>query len=107
MTTCTVDDPIEWPRGTTDYLEGTAYANVDLAAQPVAATFDRVTFIACSWTGSSTYNPAEEFPYSRTWRTTQVVTDADLPAGITYEVFIRITDNPEISYVEAGTITFT
>lgn len=106
MTTCT-DSSRTWVRGTIEYLEGTATANVELDAQPVAITLDRAgdTFIPSQWEGTGTWN-AGNTEFTRTWRTVNPVTDADLPGFESGEVYVRITSTPEIPLVFAGTITY-
>lgn len=102
-TTCCVDELVEWPRASSDYLLGTVNisSGVTITTQPVAITFDGVTFIDAEWQGS----PGT----SRDWMA--YLTPGDLPAGQTYDVVVRITDTSGEEPVEAlitvGTITFT
>lgn len=102
MTTCTTETDIEWPTGQSDWLTGTATVNITIDTQTVEVSIDSgQTYVAASWVGS----PA----MSREWQA--YVTPADLPAGMTYEVLVKIHDTTGPSPVDvilpAGTITFT
>ncbi len=81
-------------RGTTEYLDVTVTCDVELGSQAVAISFDRDTWLNAAWIGSA-----------GTTRTCRVlVADANLPAGRDANVFVRVTDTPEIPVILAGPI---
>lgn len=95
MTDCSTSSTRTWVRGSTEYLEYAVTANVPLDSQVVEITFDRDTFHTAAWIGDI-----------GTTRTCQVlISDAELPADSAVDVFIRITDTPEIPLIPAGTLT--
>lgn len=101
--TCATPETDNWTRGTVEYLQYAIKADVELNTQPVHFTFDRVTFLAAEWIGTDT----EVSPgvHQRTARL--LVTDDDLPDGFAAEVYVRVTDNPEIPLIPAGTLSIT
>lgn len=101
MTTCTSTTDTTWTRGSTEYLKYKITADVALDAQPVYFTFNRTDFLPAEWTGSDT----ETSPGVHERVARRLITDADLPDGFAAEVWIRITDSPEIPLVSAGSIT--
>lgn len=93
---------LEWRREQSDWMQGDVSVNVVINAQPVAITFDGVTYIDAEWMGA----PGT----TRSWQA--YVTPADIPAGVlTTEVVVRIKDTsgpqPVEALLPAGTITFT
>jgi hypothetical protein len=102
--TCQTTDVRTWVRGSVDYLTYDVTADVELGDQDVAITFDRTALIPATWIGTDTEN--DDHTHTRPCRTVNVISDDDLPAGISAEVFIKITDNPAIPFIDAGTITF-
>lgn len=85
-----------WVLGTVEYLDAQITADVTLDdAEPVAFTFDRDTFHDAEWIG-----------VAGTTRTCRLlVDDSMLPAGAqTVEVFVRITDNPEVPLIPQGSL---
>lgn len=98
--TCTVHNP-EWNPLQSDWFTGTATLNVSIDAQTVAVSVDSgTTFLDAAWVG----DPG----LTRAW---QVYLTPDLiPAGLTYQVIVRVGDNsgpePVSVFLDAGTITF-
>jgi len=91
----TQPDERVWPRGTVEYLEATVTADVVIADDdPVAFTFDRETFHTAEWTGIA--------GNTRTCRV--LLDDTLLPAAPASDVYVRVTDNPEIPLIPAGTL---
>ena len=81
--------------GTTEYVEATIYAGVSLSAQAVAFSFDRAAWITAAWTGSAgTQRDARA-----------LVNTGNLPAAGTYDLYVRVTDNPEIPVFSVGKVT--
>lgn len=83
--------------GTVQYLRANLTANDVLDAQPVEFSLDRTTWYAGLWAG----DPG-------TTRTAEILLGGpDFPtpqAGRTYEIFVRITDNPEIPIMSVGLV---
>lgn len=80
-------------KGSVEYLSVTVTADVTLDAQPVAISFDRTTWVACTWQGTAGLT-----------RTASVLAnDANLPATNS-PVFVKVTDSPEVPIVNAGTL---
>lgn len=92
---------LEWPRGQVDHLRARISLTDDLeqAVQiaddlPVSFTFDRETFHDGEWIGDVDST-----------RVCRVLVDDDmLPDYPMVEVFVRLTDNPEIPYIPVGTL---
>lgn len=85
-----------WPRGTVEYLEAEIIANVEIADdEPVEFTFDRQTFHTGAWIGDAA-----------TTRVCRVlVDDTMLPDGAqTVDVFVRVTDDPEVPLIPQGSL---
>lgn len=81
-------------RGTAEYLTLTVVGNVTLDAQAVEFSFDKVTWITAAWQGSSgTTRKARIF-----------LEEDDLPTATSNKVYVRITDDPEIPILIAGTL---
>lgn len=103
MTTCTLDDIVEWDRASSDYLLGTVSitSGVTITDQAVAITFDGTNFITAVW--------QDDPGTTRDWMA--YLTPADIPPGVTYDVVVRITDTsgdlPVEAFITVGTITFT
>lgn len=96
MTTCTTDDTRVIQRGTTEYLKIELTADVTLDAQPVAFSLDdEATWLTAEGVGSP--------GLVRTYR--HLLLPAEQPDGEQVEVLVRITDNPEIVIISAGTLT--
>jgi hypothetical protein len=91
----------DWPRGQVDYLDASITLTDGLGDpvsiqddEPVAFTFDRVTFYDGAWLGvvGST-------------RTCQVLVDDDmLPAYAVVDVFVRVTDTTTTPLIPVGTL---
>lgn len=102
MTTCScTDKPTLWPREQTDWLTGTVTVNVTIDTQPVSVSIDSgTTFLDAEWTGSA--------GTTRGWQAR--VIPADVPAGLTYQVVVKVHDtsgpDPVDVLLDAGTITF-
>lgn len=94
--TCTTVGNRTWPEGNEEFLEYEVTANVELDAQTVEITLDRVTYLEAEWIG----DPGN----TRSCRTVLPVTNANLPGPQAFEVFIRITDTPEVPLFLAETI---
>lgn len=103
ITNCSHDHVTEWVRESRDLMGGDVAVDVTIDAQPVAITFDDgLTFVDADWVG-----PPD---MTRTWLA--YITPELLPAAMTVEVLVRITDDtdpgqPIEAYFPAGTITFT
>lgn len=83
-------------RGTVEYLTGTVEADVTITdSDTVAVSFDRVTWHTAGWVGAE--------GTTRTWRILVGDTVA-LPGPRESGVYVRVTDNPEIPVVLAGTV---
>lgn len=81
--------------GTTEYVVVTVYASVTLSAQAVHVSFDRTTWIAAAWLGSS-----------GTQRQAQALINAgNLPVAGTYTLYVRVNDGTEIPILSAGMVT--
>jgi hypothetical protein len=78
-------------RDSVEYLEVTVTADGVLDAQPVYVSFDRVDWLECVWQGTAGLT-----------RTAAVLgTNANLPTN-TSDVYVKVTDNPEVPVVHAG-----
>lgn len=94
--TCTAEEPRIVYRGSTEFLDVEVTASVQLDDDtPVAFSFDnRVTWLEAAWEGS----PA-------TTRTASLLVDDELLGTKSTTVYVRITDNPEVPIVNAGTVS--
>lgn len=102
MSTYASVEGITWVRGTTEYLKYLVEADVELDAQPVYFTFDRDdpdAFITAEWAGSDVEVAGRHKRVARA-----LVDDSELPASGYAQVFIKVTDNPEIPLIAAGPI---
>lgn len=89
------DDRIMYA-GTVQYLRATLSADDVLVDQTVEFSFDRQTWYPGTWAGSQ-----------GTTRVAEILLGQDLPtpqAGRIYEVFVRLTDNPQIPIMSAGLV---
>lgn len=83
--------------GSIEYLTVTVTADVPLDAQPVAVSLDRgTTWLPCVWVG----DPGT----TRKARTTTPVTFDNAGAFRTPSVLVRVTDNPEVPIIRAGSL---
>lgn len=86
---------IERRRTSTEYLRARVVADVALDAQTVAISFDETTWHTAEWVG----DPG-------TTRSAQILVgpsgDHPYPAGRFSDVFVKVTDNPEIPVQRAG-----
>lgn len=95
--TGTTEDIRTWVRGSTEYLSYQVTADVDLEDDiPIAITFDRDTFITATWIGT--------VGHTRTCQA--LLDDTQIPSAVTTRVYLRLTDNPEIPLIPAGSINF-
>lgn len=96
MTDCATEATRTIVRGTTEYLKVELTADVTLDAQPVDFSLDNgETWLAATGLGAAA-----------TTRTYQhLLLPAEQPASSTVDVLVRITDNPEIPIINAGTLT--
>ena len=82
--------------GTTEYLTATLTATVTLDAQPVAFSFDGVTYTSASWVGAAAKR-----------RKAQILLNAgNWPGAGTRTVYVKVTDSPEIPVINVGQVTF-
>lgn len=89
------------PRGSIEYITATVTADVPLT-MPVELSLsrgDQHTWLPATWEGT----PGE----TRNVRTTNVVTFDDTFEHRTYSVCVRLTDNPEVPIVNAGSLNIT
>jgi len=79
-------------RGTVEYLIGTVTTDVDLTGDTVEVSFDnRESWIPAEWIGST-----------NRWRI--LLDETTMPEVDRFGVHVRITDNPEIPVLKAGTV---
>lgn len=90
------DNPRQWVLGTKEYLKATVSCDVELDSQPVAFTFD----------GGDTFHDAEWIGAAGTTRKAQLLIDEDIPLTVgRHNVYVRVTDSPEIPLIDAGTLS--
>lgn len=82
--------------GTTEYVAATITSSVTLDAQVVEFRFGpSAGWITGAWTGTAA-----------TQRQARVlINSGNIPAAGTYDLYVRVTDSPEIPIVNAGRIT--
>lgn len=95
---CTTDEARTIVRGSTEYLKVELTADVTLDAQPVAFSLDDGT----TWLAAEAVGSAE---MTRTYR--HLLLPDEVPTGYSFQVLVRITDNPEIPILSAGYLTVT
>lgn len=100
MTDTAIEAVDEWTiwRGTAEYRTLTVVSNVELDSQAVAVSWDRSEdgWIDAEWLGDSGLS-----------RRLRVFIDDDaMPSRSSADVFVRITDNPEIPLIKAGQARF-
>lgn len=96
--TCTTEDTRTIHRGTTEYLKVELTADVTLDTQPVEFSLDDgTTWLTAEGIGAAAM--------TRTYR--HLLLPEEQPAGSVVEVLVRITDNPEIPIINAGSLTIT
>lgn len=91
------NDP--YPRGTEEFITATAVADRTLAAQTVEIAISRGdthVWLPAEWIG----DPAT----TRKARTVDTVVFGDDYPRSTYEVFVRVSDSPEVPIMRAGVI---
>lgn len=94
---------IEIPRGSAEYVKAVVTADVNLSMtveMALTKTGAAHTWLPAEWTGS--------VGLTRTARTTaaQTFSTANYPAS-SYQVYVRLTDTPELPIVKAGTVKVT
>lgn len=87
--------------GATPYVSGPITARVDLVNQPVAISFDDVTWLTATWTGTSVNNG--NGTYTRRAHVLVDVNATFTEKGF-YPVLCRVTDNPEIAVIRIGAV---
>lgn len=91
----------EYQRGTVEFVAVPVTANVTLGTQAVKIAISRGdthTWLNAIWIGSS--------GTTRTARTTGAITfDATTYPASSYGVFVKVTDDPEVPIIRAGTLT--
>ena len=94
--TCETDNIRTIVRGSTEYLKVTLTADVELDTQDVAFSLDEGT----------TWLDAEPVGVAGLERVYQhLLIPAEYPDSSVVDVLVRITDNPEIPLIRAGTLT--
>lgn len=94
-------------RGTIEYLDVPITATVDLTDQPVYISLDnRETYVAATW-GDPSVESVDK--YGRTVYTRYAIVlfgeDNPLPTSNNVPVFVKVTDDPEVPVVRAGSLT--
>lgn len=98
MTTCSTPNTRTLYRGTVEYIGGTATADDVLTDDDtIAVSFDRTTWMDAEWVGAE--------GVSREWRILLGDTNPLPTVDGSFEVFLRITDNPEVPVIKAGDLT--
>lgn len=92
-----------YERGTVEFVSATAAADVTLGTQTVKLAIsrgDEHTWLDAMWMGSS--------GTTRKARTVSPITfdDATYPYS-TYGVYVKVTDDPEVPVIRAGSLTIT
>ena len=79
-------------RGTTEYISAQITGDTTLNTQTVEMSFDRTTWLTAEWVGTA-----------GTTRTCRILASAtNLPTDANFDVWVRITDTPEIPVLRAG-----
>jgi hypothetical protein len=79
-------------RGSTEYLDITVRCDFTLGSQTVEFSWDKTTWYAAAWIGTA--------GLTRTARL--LLTSGNTPAGTGTDVYVRVTDSPEVPILWAG-----
>lgn len=87
--------PHQVVQGSSEFLNVPVTSDRELTNQPVAISFDRETWWEATWLGDEGLT-----------RTAQLLLDEDTTPEVRgwYAVLVRVTDNPEIPIINAGTL---